>query len=269
MVESIEPQGTPAHIEVVDLAALAENLLDRARTNLQHKASHLVIAGPRQRTVLMAISRAEASGSTRRRRPQRSRYSVAAFASTSARSGSGSSRPDRSSRSLRSGTPSMHWRTRHSSSPSRSPDVLLRRLLGDRPDRADMDEHDIVNALTALRAACAAADLEATGAAVEVMAGLLHPHTHAEEIGLFTVMGEDEEFHDHIETLCGEHRSLDAFLDDLAGGAFDRFDEFELALRRHIDKEDNGLFPAAAIALTGPDWERVTTLTPPALTAIQ
>ena len=28
-------------------------------------------------------------------------------------------------------------------------------------------------------------------------------------------------------------------------------------LRRHIDKEENGLFPAAVIALDGPAWERV------------
>jgi hemerythrin-like domain-containing protein len=28
-------------------------------------------------------------------------------------------------------------------------------------------------------------------------------------------------------------------------------------LRRHIDREDNGLFPAAATALDGAAWERV------------
>ena len=32
---------------------------------------------------------------------------------------------------------------------------------------------------------------------------------------------------------------------------------FEDALRDHIDKEDNGLFPAANIAISGEDWERV------------
>ncbi len=127
-----------------------------------------------------------------------------------------------------------------------------------------MAEHDdVVNALTALRAACTRHDRAATVAAVDLLATLLQPHTHAEEVGLFAVMGEDEEFHDHIGILCGEHRTLDELLRSLRGGAFDRFEEFELVLRRHIDKEDNGLFPAAAIALSGPDWDRVTDLTPP------
>ena len=127
-----------------------------------------------------------------------------------------------------------------------------------------MAEHDdVVNALTALRAACAAEDRASTVAAVHVMAELLHPHTHAEEVGLFAVMGEDEEFHDHIGVLCGEHRHLDDLLDELAAGGFGRFEAFEVALRAHIEKEDNGLFPAAAIALSGPDWDRVDSLTPP------
>ena len=127
-----------------------------------------------------------------------------------------------------------------------------------------MAEHDdVVNALTALRTACGRGDLPATVAAVEAMTSLLHPHTHAEEVGLFAVMGADEEFHDHIEVLCGEHRGLDDLLDAIAAGGFDRFDAFERALRAHIEKEDNGLFPAAAIALSGPDWDRVEALTPP------
>ena len=127
-----------------------------------------------------------------------------------------------------------------------------------------MAEHDdVINALTALRAACAHEDADATVVAAGAMGTLLHPHTHAEEVGLFTVMGEDEEFHEHIDVLCGEHRMLDDLLDAIAAGAFDRFEPFEHALRAHLDKEDNGLFPAAAIALSGPDWERVESLTPP------
>lgn len=37
---------------------------------------------------------------------------------------------------------------------------------------------------------------------------------------------------------------------------------FENELRDHIDKEDNGLFPAAAIALGGPEWIEVHEITP-------
>lgn len=41
--------------EVVDVGALADELLSRARQDLQHKASHLVVKGERQRAVLMTI----------------------------------------------------------------------------------------------------------------------------------------------------------------------------------------------------------------------
>lgn len=34
------------------------------------------------------------------------------------------------------------------------------------------------------------------------------------------------------------------------------------ALRNHIHREENGLFPAAAIALSGADWAEVEDITP-------
>ena len=43
----------------------------------------------------------------------------------------------------------------------------------------------------------------------------------------------------------------------MADGDLTRMVALETLLRRHIDKEENGLFPAAAIALDGPAWERV------------
>ena len=46
-------------------------------------------------------------------------------------------------------------------------------------------------------------------------------------------------------------------------GEVERMPDLELALRAHIDHEDNGLFPAAAVALAGGDgWGRVHALTP-------
>ena len=50
----------------------------------------------------------------------------------------------------------------------------------------------------------------------------------------------------------------------LRSGRTEALPAFYVALRNHMDREDNGLFPAAAIALDGPDWERVHDLTPPA-----
>ena len=126
-----------------------------------------------------------------------------------------------------------------------------------------MAEHDdIVNALTRLRSSCAAQDRDGVADAVTVMEQLLQPHTHAEEVGLFAVMRTDGEFTEHIDRLCAEHTDLDALLLRLRQGEYGEFATFEHALRAHIDHEDNGLFPAAAIALSGPDWEQVDALTP-------
>ncbi|MEO7069100.1 MAG: LuxR family transcriptional regulator [Nostocoides sp.] len=50
-----EPQARPDHPEVVDLTQLADVLLQRAGTDSQRRASHLVVNGPAQRAVLMAI----------------------------------------------------------------------------------------------------------------------------------------------------------------------------------------------------------------------
>ena len=131
-----------------------------------------------------------------------------------------------------------------------------------------MAEHTaIINATTELRRACEGGDPVAVRAAVDGVAHLLHPHTEAEEVGLFTVMRRQEEFTEHIDSLCAEHVTLDAQLGRIAAGEHDLYGAFEHDLRHHIDREDNGLFPASAIALEGPDWAEVDETTPPATTA--
>jgi hypothetical protein len=126
-----------------------------------------------------------------------------------------------------------------------------------------MSEHvDIINACGDLRRACRSGDGRAVGPAVERLLGLLHPHTVAEEAGLFSVLAEDAEFTDHVGRLCAEHTALDEQLAAIRDGAHTAFPAFERALRAHIDREENGLFPAAAIAFAGPEWDRVAALTP-------
>lgn len=128
-----------------------------------------------------------------------------------------------------------------------------------------MAEHtEIVNAAGALRRACEGGDPSQVAAAVGAVGLLLHPHTRAEEQGLFAVMRRQEEFTDHIDSLCAEHSTLDEQLAAVRAGQHDRLEEFISDLRHHIDREDNGLFPASAIALEGPDWAEVDEITPPA-----
>ena len=126
-----------------------------------------------------------------------------------------------------------------------------------------MREHvDIINATGDLRRSAEADDPARVRAAATTLRGLLDPHTVAEETGLFAVLAEDLEFTDHVHGLCGEHLTLGQLLDRIEHGSHDLFPDFEQLLRAHIDREENGLFPAAAIAFAGPEWERVAGLTP-------
>jgi hemerythrin-like domain-containing protein len=123
-----------------------------------------------------------------------------------------------------------------------------------------MAEHEhIVNHLGELRRSLG--DEPRRLAAVEQLAAHLDPHVTAEEAGLFTVMARDELFTDHIGALCAEHDELDGLLARIGAGQVEHFAHFERLLREHIDREDNGLFPAAAIHLGGPEWAEVDTLT--------
>lgn len=129
-----------------------------------------------------------------------------------------------------------------------------------------MAEHvEIINANGVLRRAVERADAEEVRSAAARLGALLTPHTRAEEVGLFSVMARDEEFAEHVARLCGEHTSLDAQLLDIIAGRWETMPGFERALRDHIDREENGLFPAAAIAFAGPEWTEVDGLTPPAV----
>lgn len=126
-----------------------------------------------------------------------------------------------------------------------------------------MNEHvEIINATGDLRRAVDSGVAADVTARRDQVAALLWPHTVAEEKGLFHVMAREAEFTDHISTLCGEHKTLDQYLLDVVPGDQDAMVRFEDALREHIHKEDNGLFPAAAIALSGDDWLEVHAITP-------
>lgn len=127
-----------------------------------------------------------------------------------------------------------------------------------------MAEHEaVIDACGDLRRACSGGPLGMTSAARRLTA-LLRPHTAAEEAGLFALLGEDPEFRDHVATLCDEHQALEDALAAVATGDVARMPAFELALRRHIDREENGLFPAAAVRFAGPEWDQVVLLTPAA-----
>ena len=112
----------------------------------------------------------------------------------------------------------------------------------------------IINATGALRRVVLDGDGTEAATAVEELAALLDPHTRGEEQGLFAELRLDEDFADHVDALCAEHREIDARLARVADGDHSDVQELENLLRRHIDKEENGIFPAAAVALDGAAW---------------
>jgi hemerythrin-like domain-containing protein len=120
----------------------------------------------------------------------------------------------------------------------------------------------IVNATGALRRTALRDGREATATAVQELAALLDPHTTGEERGLFAELRVDPEFAAHVDALCAEHRQIEAQLARVADGDLSDVDGLENLLRRHIDKEENGIFPAAAIALDGAAWDRIQVRAP-------
>lgn len=125
-----------------------------------------------------------------------------------------------------------------------------------------MAEHvEIINATGELRRAVESRDAEGVRQACDEVNRLLFPHTESEEIGLFAVMRREEDLASHVDVLCAEHQQLDHALAQIRAGDHCGMHAFEVLLRDHIDKEDNALFPAAAIWLGGEDWEEVHALT--------
>ena len=122
-------------------------------------------------------------------------------------------------------------------------------------------EHEaILDIMGEVRRAAAAGDLNSMCERTRVLAEHLAPHTAREERSLFAELRKEEEFAAHIDGLCAEHGALDALVDQVMAGDAHQVEPLYEALWRHIDKEENGLFPAAIIALDGPSWTRVVAL---------
>lgn len=121
-------------------------------------------------------------------------------------------------------------------------------------------EHDAaLDHVRAARAAAGTGDLAGAVTACAALERLLGPHTAVEEEAVFPALAGEHP--DHVATLVHEHRLVDAALAEVltaAGGA--GWEPGLLAaldvLRRHIAKEQDGLFPAALISLSTEDWER-------------
>lgn len=127
--------------------------------------------------------------------------------------------------------------------------------------RLSEEHYEAVNALGELRRAVESGDADTVASAVARMGDELFPHNDSEEAGLFAELAKDDYFAPTINQLIDEHRLMREQVQRIGAGQWDTIQEFEVTLRRHIDKEENGLFPATAVAVDGPTWERIDELT--------
>ena len=123
-------------------------------------------------------------------------------------------------------------------------------------------EHDlVVNLIGTVRRALAAGDLDGAAEGTRSIRSVLGPHTEVEEDALFPPMAD--EFPDHVAALRGEHSQIERVLVDSADGTPtdpewpSRLADVLDALRDHILKEQDGLFPAALASLGPAEWEAV------------
>jgi hemerythrin-like domain-containing protein len=126
-------------------------------------------------------------------------------------------------------------------------------------------EHvEIQNLAGDIRRAVANLRYEVAGVKLAQLINVLREHDAVEELSIYPAMARHPEYRDKVDTLFDEHDDLDSVLEQALetisrhGAATVRWDaitaQFETLLE-HISHEENGLFPAAAIALDTQDWE--------------
>jgi iron-sulfur cluster repair protein YtfE (RIC family) len=101
-------------------------------------------------------------------------------------------------------------------------------------------------------------DLPTVRRCLAAMATELATHWQGEENGLFRVMGREPEYAGYIAPLIEEHRQLAELLatvDVEEPGGQQRIRAAVVELLEHISKEEDGLFPASLVSLSGQDWD--------------
>jgi hemerythrin-like domain-containing protein len=123
-------------------------------------------------------------------------------------------------------------------------------------------EHDGVVAIIAqIQTSLAGQRLEDVAESCQQILAILAAHTVVEEEGLFPEM--TSQFPDHIDVLRSEHREIEKVLGEATDAIPDdptwpeRLLGALFLLREHILKEQDGVFPAALVALDPDQWERI------------
>ena len=134
------------------------------------------------------------------------------------------------------------------------------------PIRALAEEHVMIqNLMGETRRAALRGDDDAAIGLLRRLQSVLAEHDAVEELSLYPAMARHAEFRGHVEDLFDEHDDLAVLLEraltiaDAQGACSVEWVRvlagFDV-LMEHIQAEENGLFPAAAISLDVLDWER-------------
>jgi hemerythrin-like domain-containing protein len=129
------------------------------------------------------------------------------------------------------------------------------------PIAALMDEHlEMEEIAGRLRRAIAEGDEELAVDELRQLIALLGPHVRQEEDGILAALRREPEFAGHVAELEREHDEMQVALAALLHadrGWTDRVPQLLAELLRHIDKEDDGTFPVAAVTLGADGWALV------------
>ncbi|WP_347348500.1 hemerythrin domain-containing protein [Nigerium sp.] len=130
--------------------------------------------------------------------------------------------------------------------------------------RLSEEHYGAVNALGGLKRAVDASDADEVQRALKAMRSHLFLHNNSEEAGLFKGLCQPEYceyFGETVEGLMEQHCLMRKQLQRIENGEWHVYQKFEDTLRHHIDREENGLFPATAVMLDGETWDMIDDLT--------
>jgi hemerythrin superfamily protein len=128
-------------------------------------------------------------------------------------------------------------------------------------------EHEqVLNLRGDIRRAVRGGDFGQAVGLVRELRELLLVHDAVEELAVYPAMRRFEEFTDKVGTLFDEHDEMDDVMDGIVAAADAGEDPAGMEWPRlltnldvrvaHIDHEEHGMFPAAAVSLDPEDWER-------------
>lgn len=130
--------------------------------------------------------------------------------------------------------------------------------------RLSEEHYGAVNALGAVRRAVESGDPAEVDRATRALSSHLFPHNRCEEAGLFKGLCQPEYcdyFGPTVDGLLDQHRLMREQVTRIRAGEWDVYAELEDTLRHHIDREENGLFPATAVTLDADTWTMIDELT--------